>query len=258
MFGNGKLTLEGQIERYGEHAFTEARCMKCGKKHMITLGELRGAGGDDNYTCKQCMHEDELPAERAQRWREMCPAAFQGEGETTVTHPDWPVAAWGQVMNWSPKRGEKGILLVGDTGAAKSRIIWMLLRRIMVQEGLEDIEVLYGAAFRAGIVKAYADGRSEAFVHRLATCRLLVFDDLGLDKLGSGTLADFRSVLDERYRAQLPILAATNFRAESLEKQLVKDQKNTQDGIVAATAVQRLRLMCDVVPVKKQKKEGAE
>lgn len=57
-------------------------------------------------------------------------------------------------------------------------------------------------------------------MERYQTCDVLVFDDLGAEKLTDWVEEQFYVLVDHRYRQRLPVLASSNCRKEALAQRL--------------------------------------
>src|SRR5258708_13838910 len=80
------------------------------------------------------------------------------------------------VVRW--QYGSQGLLLVGATGVGKSRLMWLLLRRLLDEEHRTAL-FLNAVRFRTDLQTAARDGTTEEFVRRLVRPDVLFWDDLG-------------------------------------------------------------------------------
>jgi len=88
---------------------------------------------------------------------------FTGRTKTNPERNGFPRAVLHEVLRWNPTG--LGLIIAGPSGAGKSRILWELLRRLIVVDRL-DVEILQGGDFRQRLVEAYRAERSETVLAR--------------------------------------------------------------------------------------------
>lgn len=202
---------------------------------------------------------------RLQRYLEACPDRFRANDRNYtppnqwVPIPDW--AAFDQVQQW--RLGEKfGLLLTGATGLGKTRAIWELLRRVMVEETIKEVfshgtfeRAVKVAAFGAVDFGNYAEkllqvGRGEFadWVDGLRAPDIVFLDDLGQMRLvGSKdewVKSQLFGLIDARHALNKPTFITTNLSSAQIAEQA--------GGIAGDPLLRRLLEVCQVVRFKQK------
>ena len=124
--------------------------------------------------CAACCVKGEAQPKKQSAWERLCPELYQRtdvvrlEDELQQRGYDtrWPQ----DVLGW--QYGSQGLVLSGPTGTGKSRVMWMVLRRLLEQEHRVAV-FLNAVRFRTGLQAAARDGATEEFVHRLVRADVL-------------------------------------------------------------------------------------
>lgn len=152
------------------------------------------------------------------RFRRLAPRSFvEGPSKTDPGRLGFPREALKKALDWDPKG--LGLFINGPTGSCKSRILFELIRRLIVQDRL-DVEVLHGGDFRQRLIDAYRAEQSKILMDRWCKVAILAWDDFGQDALKPGMETDLRYIIDYRYREGLPLLVTTQFTPELLTQRL--------------------------------------
>lgn len=210
---------------------------------------LRGRHGD---TCRRCAQG--LPPEAKAAWMSACPARFQsGDTKTRIDHPEFPASSYERLKASLPASGglTRNLILVGDTGGGKSRMLWLAAYELMVRRKVST-RCLRGTDFREQLVAHYRDEGSdpEAYLAGLKAAPLLIWDDFGQDTLRSGTLSDLRAVIDARYNEGRPTFITTNYPEADLVRRLVSNAGGESgQSAVAASIARRLWEEATVIKV---------
>jgi DNA replication protein DnaC len=126
--------------------------------------------------------------------------------------------------------GEQGLLLTGSVGTGKTTLLLALLRhvteRLIARKRLVRLVTVpdFLRELRAGFEptrQALGEGTSH-MLEQYRTCGLLVFDDLGAEKLSDWTAEQLYVLVDHRYRQRLPIFASSNWSIEGLAERVDK------------------------------------
>jgi DNA replication protein DnaC len=126
--------------------------------------------------------------------------------------------------------GEQGLLLTGSVGTGKTTLLLALLRhlteRLVARKRMVRLVTApdFLRELRAGFEpmrQALGEGTSK-MLEQYRTCGLLVFDDLGAEKLSDWTAEQLYVLVDHRYRQRLPIFASSNWSIEGLAERVDK------------------------------------
>lgn len=226
-------------------------CRRCGASYQLDsfFAEMFGGGICD--ACGRAVKEEEERAMRAtsqspeDRFMRIAPKAFfTGATKTNPQRRGFPRASLERALRWNPTGMD--LLICGPSGAGKSRILWELLRLLMVEDQL-DVEILQGGDFRQRMIEAYRASRSELVIDRLSRAPVLAWDDFGQDSLGPGMETDLRSVIDYRYRECMPTLITTQFDPDTLAIRLAGADVARRD--VCSSIVRRIIERCEIVEI---------
>ncbi len=192
--------------------------------------------------CPACIEKGDaeiLEKEKARKikefddgWKKICPASFQ------ETDPEKLPCQQGYkaVMQWQP--GSRGLILNGPTGRGKSRVAWLLLRRLYY-----DRVKFIALNSLAGLNYAAKFSRSpemvEEWVDELISVPILFMDDVFKIKLTESFESVLFSIVDQRTESKKPIIITSNDTGESLSARMTNDR--------GGPLVRRLREFCDSV-----------
>lgn len=113
----------------------------------------------------------------------------------------------------------QGLVIHGETGMGKTRLMWQLVKRIYVTE-MRGVKVLRDSAFGRLIERSYAEGmgKHDELIERLSKVSFLFIDDLGKAKLTERVETDLFDIIDARYAADKPCIFTSQFVGSSLEQ----------------------------------------
>jgi DNA replication protein DnaC len=121
-------------------------------------------------TCQKCTDAaavvESTRIEHKSKWQRYCAPEYQKNLPTALRMQGWVE----EVLHW--KRGPQGLLVIGDTRAGKTHVMWQLLRRLMEEEKC-SVETLDAVTFRSGLVKAGREGETENYARKLVHADLL-------------------------------------------------------------------------------------
>lgn len=182
--------------------------------------------------CKPCAaHARKIVKdEEDSRWTSVCPELYR-QTEVSKLNP----AKLARVMAWS--YGPRGLLLHGKTGLGKTRMMFLLLHRLIVGENRRAM-VFLGNSFSHSAQSAAMEN-IEAWADRLNRVEVLFLDDLAKAKMTDHVEAQLFGVLEMRAAHCLPTLITTNAVGDTLEKRLSEDR--------GAPLVRRLRDFCEAI-----------
>lgn len=129
---------------------------------------------------------------------------------------------------------KKGLLLHGETGRGKTRMMWLLIRELIVARGM-TVEVYASHELKEKMIEAYKNKYShDSLMSTLLKCDVLCIDDLGKEKMTESWRELFFSVLDKRTLYHKPIVITTNYTSDSYVKLFA-------DGNLSNPIVRRFR-----------------
>jgi DNA replication protein DnaC len=163
----------------------------------------------------------------------ICPKLYQSSDPARL--PAGPLA---RAMAW--QYGARGLILTGETGKGKTRIAWLLLRRVLI----EDVKRLRFywfdcVGFGHAIGQHYKDEDAEKWLEKLGTADLVFFDDLGKLKLTERAETELFGLVERRCANELPMIVTTNDTGDSLAARMTENR--------GPAMMRRLREFCDVI-----------
>jgi len=226
-----------------------AACRSCGKqitpvaKPVMVCGRPFAIGPTVCTACAEGAETDERTRELS-RWQRMCPALYRhteiGRLQDDLLHQGYDSRWMHEVLAW--QYGSRGIVISGPTGVGKSRLMWLLLRRLLDEENRTAV-FLNAVRFRTGVQAAGRDGTSEEFVRRLVRTQVLYWDDLGQMHLTGAASEMLLHLLEERICAGRPILATTQYSGKGMDAQFERPE-------MGQAIRRRLNEFCRVVTVR--------
>jgi DNA replication protein DnaC len=195
--------------------------------------------------CDACTEEKQrsealaLAAEAARRvgkiaaakWARICPPLYQDTDRARL-----PQDILSLVMEW--RYGPRGVVLYGETGKQKTRLMFQLLRREF--EAGRKIIAFGASDFRLSAARAAMDGDAEEWIHRAATADLFYFDDLGQMKMTESSEESLLTVIEKRAGNMLPIMATTQYVGEAFTSQFTRQERG-------AAILRRIREFCQII-----------
>lgn len=164
--------------------------------------------------------------------------------EFVDVHPDYPRAFlntdvnYNQMIckanNWVQPEGKCGLILHGETGTGKSRAAWLIYNRMWLKHNPTSTMFLQMRKFEGLIEKGFDDRKHAGIIDILISSPVVVFDDLGKEKLTPRLESDLFAVLDERTSNLRTTIITTNYTGD----RLVDRFNNKETGVAL---VRRLR-----------------
>lgn len=176
------------------------------------------------------LKKEAVLAARQASWCKICPPLYRDTDRDRL-----PPAPLARVLAWRP--GPRGLLLLGPTGAGKTRAAYLLLRDLW-EKGL-DIRAFDCAAFAHEVGRRFRDGTGEDWTDSLATAALVFLDDVGKSVFTERAEAELFALVERRAANVLPTLATTNLPSAELSQRLSADRSEP--------LIRRLREFSDVV-----------
>ena len=194
--------------------------------------------------CAACIAKAEVQPRDKTTWERLCPKLYQ---KTDIARLENEQRKLGYDVSWlrdtlAWQYGSQGLVISGPTGVGKSRVMWLLLQRLLDQEHRSAI-LLNAVRFRTTLQLAGRDGTTEEFVRRLVRTDLLYWDDLGQMHLTGSASEMLLHVVEERSNSEMPILATTQYSGEGMDAQFERRE-------MGKAIRRRLNEFCRVVVVR--------
>ncbi|EEF63370.1 DnaA ATPase domain-containing protein [Pedosphaera parvula] len=184
--------------------------------------------------------QESIIQERLEKWRSTCPVIYEDTDPNHIGMPAPPKL--NQILQW--KYGPKGLLVFGDTRKGKTRAVWLLIKRLMVDEG-RKVEGMTCGEFARRCAKAYQTDVAYDWIDHLIAVDVLFIDDLGKSKMTERVVADLFEIFEQRICRKLPTIFTTNFVGSTLA------EKMSHHGDAATYQhepfIARLREFCELV-----------
>lgn len=119
------------------------------------------------------------------------------------------------VQHWDEFRNSStGLLLWGDVGTGKSFIAGCIANALL-DKGVPVLMTNFARLLNT-LTDMYAGDRN-AYIDSFKRYELLIIDDLGMERNSEFAREQVFSVIDSRYRSQLPMIVTTNLSLEELK-----------------------------------------
>ena len=124
------------------------------------------------------------------------------------------MAKW-YVQHWEEmQKNSTGLLLWGDVGTGKSFIAGCIANALL-DKGVPVIMTNFARLLNK-LTDMYAGDRN-AYIDSFKRCPLVIIDDLGVERNSEFAREQVFSVIDSRYRSELPMIVTTNLPLEELQ-----------------------------------------
>lgn len=138
------------------------------------------------------------------------------------------------------KATNSGLLFWGDTGRGKTYCA-ACIANALIDAGIPALITSFPRILSAGWDKSEIAGQMQDY-------DLVVIDDLGVERNSSYARETVYMIVDERYKANLPLIVTTNIPLEVLQDPLSLAEKNQTAVVEYKRIYERILEMC--VPVK--------
>lgn len=129
-------------------------------------------------------------------------------------NPEQMARARRYVENWeSLRRRSMGMLLWGDVGTGKSFIAGCIANALL-DRGVPVLMTNFARILNR--LTDFSAGDRNAYIDDLNRFQLLIIDDLGVERNSEFAREQVFSVIDSRYRSQLPMIVTTNLTLNEL------------------------------------------
>jgi len=118
------------------------------------------------------------------------------------------------VQHWEEfKKDSTGLLLWGDVGTGKSFIAGCIANALL-DKGVPVIMTNFARLLNK-LTDMYAGDRN-AYIDSFNQYQLMIIDDLGIERNSEFAREQVFSIIDSRYRSQLPMIVTTNLTVDEL------------------------------------------
>lgn len=185
---------------------------------------------------KQQEHEQEVSRLRARCFTDKYMNNWTFENDNGLNPKMKNVKAY--VSDWETNEKENcGLLLWGGVGTGKSYMAGCIANALLEQE--VSVQMTNFATILNDLNNHYA-GRNE-YIQSLCRNRLLIIDDLGMERGTDYGLEQVYNVIDARYRSNKPLIKTTNLTLNEMQNETNVARKRIYD---------RVLLMC--IPIQIQ------
>lgn len=264
--GENDFQNDGTIppDTSGADLLRERVCARCGQTYVATfpgflVSSARKKGGSPFWTffvkapgkCEQCekLEKDEEARaaclrsrgsrdQREIQWQKICPPLFKDTDLALL--PQSVRGSADRVVKWT--YGPQGLLIPGVTGKGKTRAVWLLLKRLYVDEG-RALRVFDCVQFNHECNEmALQNDRFAAWAEGLVKTDVVFFDDFGKGRFSDRVESEFFAIVDRRMVAKKPVIITTNDNGETLMERMSEDR--------GAPLIRRLKESCHVIPFR--------
>lgn len=228
-------------------------CATCSQPFSALVAYLGGRPLLSQQNCADCVlayekrttgaamsAETRLQAE----WRALCPADYRDTDETRLWR-EVPTDLH-SVLQW--ETGARGIALVGETRRRKTRLMFLLMKRLL-QEG-RRIRYINAANLADELACVYDGGcqQAEAWMQAIERVDVLFIDDLGKEKLTERVAVFYYRLFEYRKAHALVLFYTANLGRSDLQaKWTAAAAKADLFDDKAAATVARLGELCQSI-----------
>ena len=243
--------IQVQKEPGPEQYLGEDGLIYCGKCHTPVQCRITFEGRERIMPCI-CKCQKEEREQQEQRMKEeeqlLYVRRLKAAGIQERHLQDWTFAsatdtpsvqmAKRYTENWKKVKAENlGLLLWGDIGTGKSFLAACIANELL-EKGVPVLMTNFSKILNQ-MGAMYSDERYR-YIASFNRCSLLIIDDLGIERNTEYALEQVYAVVDERYKAGLPLIITTNLAISQL--------RNPED-VAHARIYSRVLEMCTPVHV---------
>lgn len=239
--------------------FIPAACCKCGTPFQLEQTHVAGNWWPQDGICDACDEEHVKKARGAQskaekpiwqrRFEEVAPEDMRvltrAKLPLAITSYREPASSHDLAMKWTTATG-KHLLLVGDTGLGKTRTMFALVAEMIRANPLLNVQKFDCISFGEESKARRFTGKGAEWFRYLARIDLVIFDDLFRGVIDDQVQEELFALLSTRCDARKPIIATTQFTAETMPQVLKAHH--------VAALTRRFRDYFQVVPFLKPQK----
>lgn len=215
----------------------------CGAEYLTGIVVLGERTVRQHPICPKCMSTRQSPIPAATRqydreaaWRMACPIGYQ---DTIASRLPGGMVSASRVEGWRPGKDGRGLLICGDTGRGKTRLMWLGARQWMA-DGVV-CEVVDDPLLNVGYSDALGSGHGMDYIGDLLRPKVLLWDDFGKGAATPRYREIAYIVIEKRMAARRPMVVTTQLNGDDS-----CDLFGDRDG---SALVRRLRECCEVISV---------
>lgn len=201
-------------------------CFLCGAETTRPTWEP-----EDQARCAACRRPDEAQRakmeayKRQMLWEAACPPLYR---QTDPQHAEMPAKLLPRVLAWMPNNKAQGLGLIGAPGKGKTRLMFLLVKKLIMDDGL-SVFALSATAFARAVAEEYSDDEkrqnsARRAVEKARTAPIVFIDDIGKNKMTDRAEVELYDLLEERSAHMRPLLWTANGDADSLSAMMSKDR----------------------------------
>lgn len=168
------------------------------------------------------------------RYLEICPPLYRNtNGEFKGVNQD----SLKKVQLFDPK-SNKGLMVIGDTGTGKTTSVWMLIKRLLCEDGV-PVLAIRDPEFSREYSMRLGNGTADEWIDKLCRVRVLFIDDLGKSATTPRYKEQLHDVIDSRINNLKPTIITTQYNRARLI-----DRFGDEDG---RGIVRRVLEFCEII-----------
>lgn len=169
----------------------------------------------------------------------ICPKLYQNSDMARLPRQ----AEAKKVLAW--EYNPTGLFLIGPSGTGKTRAMWMLLKRLILeQENYQRLVFFQGAIFALKASKAYGDPDfTEQWLEKMAKIPLLVIDDIFKGKMSEAQETAIYTILELRASDMVPTILTTNTGGELLLQRMTDAGREDRGPAI----IRRIKDFCTII-----------
>lgn len=218
-------------------------CAGCGKPYTTNLIDIAGRKVDFGRFCEPCtnaQHADKQTKRqqafiegRKTAWEECCPDFYRTDGIIAALPAEKKKAVQDAI-----KEG-KGCLIHGPSGSFKTTAMFQgAVKRLIWDK--QEVLFISAMEWKPRISAAAKDCQTDRFLRPFVNAPWLFLDDVGNMGGTASSIEALHSLLEQRMRRRLPVLATTQYAAKDLiDRMKTREGHGTEAG---AAIVRRLSI----------------
>ncbi len=196
-------------------------CAECGKEFQASRNREHNLD-----LCKSC-------SDRQDTFYAICPPLYRFSDRERLP---CGLDKLQQALAW--QYGERGLLLHGPTGNGKTRVAWLLLRRLhFAGHGIIAFDAV---SFSHEVARHFGpNGDGYGWARKIYTAPIVFLDDVGKCRLTERGEAELFGLVETRTANGKPIIATTNLVGDTLANAMRQD--------TGTPLARRLREFCECI-----------